>query len=105
MSLFKISIRFSIAFLIGTDGYNATTYITIYSAECLEQEIEFITNVFVENGYERKVLENIVKDQGKTNQKPKQKKEKYVSLPWIPGLSTKLRKVFKNIEHKQINVT
>ena len=70
---------------------------SICSAEYLEQEIEFIINVFVENGYERKVLENIVKDQGKTNQKPKQKKEKYVSLPWIPGLSSKLRKVFKNV--------
>ena len=70
---------------------------SICSAEYLNKEIEFIINVFVENGYERKVLENIVNSQSKPKRKENQTKKQYVSLPWIPGLSTKLRKVFKNV--------
>ena len=35
--------------------------------------------------------------QSKPKRKENQTKKQYVSLPWIPGLSTKLRKVFKNV--------
>ena len=63
----------------------------------MNDEIEFIISIFVENGYDRKLLENIVNNQKKPTQKKKQdNRKKYVSLPWIPGLSKKLKKSFKN---------
>lgn len=72
----------------------------------VDDEILFLIDVFVENGYERSVLENLVKStkEGVNNNKrdstggrhllPSTKL--FVSLPWIPGISPKLRKVFKN---------
>ena len=75
-------------------------YISRAKAICspvyLEQELDFIINVFVENGYERKVLKNIVKNHGRPKREEEQNKH-YVSLPWIPGLSTKLKKCFRNV--------
>ena len=67
----------------------------ICSAEYLQEEIKFIIDVFTENGYDKNVLENIVQNHGK--RKPKGRSDnKYVSLPYTPGISTQLKKVFRN---------
>ena len=54
-------------------------------------------SVFVENGYERKTLEKLVKAMEKQKSVKKSKPTKYTSLPWIPGLSQKLKKSFKKV--------
>ena len=70
---------------------------SICSPQYINEEIEFIINIFVENGYDRRVLENIVNNKNKRTQEKKQDtRKKYVSLPWIPGLSPKLKKSFRN---------
>ena len=68
----------------------------ICSKEYLDEEITFIKEIFIENGYEEVRLQELIKETeiGKTK-KNKPKDKKFTSLPWIPGLSQKLRKAFK----------
>ena len=67
---------------------------SICSPKYLKQEIEFLINIFVENGYDKKSLEKIVENSYKP--KPQfNRNNKFTSLPWIPGLSQKLKKSFK----------
>ena len=68
---------------------------SICSAEYLAEEINFIKNVFVENGYKVHHLNKIVEDMNKNKQKNTKKEQKFTSLPWIPEISNKLKKVFK----------
>ena len=68
---------------------------SICSPEYLAQEIDFLINVFIQNGYNRKKLEDIAKKEQKTKNKTKVP-SKYVSLPYLPGINRKLKKVFKN---------
>lgn len=66
---------------------------SICSKEYLQDEINFLINVFEENGYNRKTLENIVTNHNIS--KPKStNNNKYISLPWIPTIGPKLKKVF-----------
>lgn len=69
---------------------------SICSEEYLNEEIEFIVNIFVENGYDRKLLQNIVNNKNKSKPNNDQVRKPYVSLPWIPGINKKLRKSFEN---------
>jgi hypothetical protein len=71
----------------------------------IDDELSFLIDVFVENGYDRKNLEKLIKSTKKSvsNKKVLTKKQhslaspkSFVSLPWIPGISPKLRTVFKN---------
>ena len=79
----------------------------ICSKNYLEKELEFLTSVFLENGYEKKDLSKIIADirrkfneqdavqvEGEVDTKPT------VTLPWIPGVSPKLRKVYKKAGYK-----
>ena len=62
-------------------------------------EIKFIKNIFIENGYNEAKLNKIIKET--TIKKPKTKansKNRFTSLPWIPGLSQKLKRVFKQAD-------
>ena len=68
---------------------------SICSPEYLEKEFEFITDVFVENGYDKTYLKNIIANMDKPKHINNQIKGQYVSLPWLPGISNQLRKVFK----------
>ena len=68
---------------------------SICSAEYLAEEINFIKNVFVENGYKVHHLNKIVEDLNKSKHKNTEKEQKFTSLPWIPEISNKLKKVFK----------
>ena len=68
---------------------------SICSPNYVEEEINFIKNVFVENGYNIDQLDKIIYDMKNKKPSKKSKPSKYVSLPWIPGLSQKLKKSFK----------
>ena len=50
---------------------------SICSKEFLNEEINFLINVFVENGYNRKFLKNIVKNHGKQIRKSNINKNTY----------------------------
>ena len=68
----------------------------ICSKKYLEEEIDFIKQIFIENGYDKERLEKIVKDMEKPVSKRKDNEtKKYTSLPWIPGLSEELKKSFR----------
>ena len=78
---------------------------SICSEKYKQQEISFIKKIFVENGYEEAELDKIIKDMEKRktrndSNKKKEAEKRFVSLPWIPGLSQKLQKVFKKVDCK-----
>ena len=73
----------------------------ICSESYLAQEIEFLINVFAENGHGIVVLEKVAKEymNNVTSVKEKVnietiKNSKIVKLPWLPKLGPKLRKEF-----------
>ena len=70
---------------------------SICSNKYLPAELEFIKNVFIENGYDRGKLEKLIKETSKNNKKQVKDKKAthYTSLPWIPSLSQKLKKSFR----------
>ena len=72
---------------------------SICSKEFLQGEIEFITNVFFENGYDAKILKDTINNMNNPRINNRQEEKRYVSLPWLPQISTKLRKVFNKIGH------
>ena len=74
----------------------------ICSPQCLQEEIDFLIDMFVENGYDRKRFEDTVKSFTLTQSVPsdplsemEQQKKPIVKLPWIPKIGSKLRKSFK----------
>ena len=77
----------------------------ICSKQHLEEEIKFLIDVFVENGYSRKKIEKI--SQEYFSKKDEQKLEipsdqLTVKLPWIPIIGPKLRKTFKKKNIKTV---
>ena len=71
----------------------------ICSKEHLEEEIKFIKTIFVENGYDEKRLDKIIQNTEKRKARKKESSTtRYTSLPWIPGLSQKLKKVFRKAD-------
>ena len=69
----------------------------ICSEKYLDQEINFIKQIFIENGYDEAILDKIIQEtKTKKSRKKNDTDGKYTSLPWIPGLSQKLQRVFKN---------
>ena len=81
----------------------------ICSEKHLKGELEFLTNVFMENGYEEKTLRQIVKDVAtkinrdnapQSDEPTEETNLPTVTLPWIPGVSTKLKKVYRKAGYK-----
>ena len=84
----------------------------ICSEHHLNDELEFLIKVFMENGYEEATLKklcNEVKakinspptdllDSTETNDTPSQT----ITLPWIPGVSPKLKKAFRKAGYKVV---
>ena len=75
----------------------------------LSQEIEFLINVFAENGHSFTVLEKVTKEymNNTTSVKEKvnietNKNDKIVKLRWVPKLRPKLREEFKKFGIKTI---
>ena len=79
--------------------------IAICSEKYVNQEIDFLIKVFVENGYDKKDLIRMV-DQVKATQTQEQiisndtNPSQTISLPWIPGVSPKLKKVYRKAGYK-----
>ena len=73
----------------------------VCSSQHLDKEIDFLIEVFFENGHKRNDLERIAapfRDKcHATTREPStvQEKKPIVKLPWIPGLSVKLRRILK----------
>ena len=67
----------------------------ISSEEYLEEELNFLVAVFVENGYNEKSLRDIISSYKKPNSTTNKDSKKFVSLPFVKGVSNKLRKVFQ----------
>ena len=67
----------------------------ICSKEHLEEEIMFIKQIFIENGYAEDKLNKLIKEVEKKTKRNEAERKRYISLPWIPGLSQKLKKAYK----------
>ena len=81
----------------------------ICSAEFREKEVEFLVEVFVENGYKRENLLRIVEETKLTSTIPEVSNAtlpeetqpgETITLPWIPGVSPRLRKVYKKAGYR-----
>jgi len=69
----------------------------ICSEKYLEEELEFITKVFVENGYSEEILRKMILKYRSTKDKNKiiVQQKNFVSLPFVPNISYKLRRIFQ----------
>ena len=78
--------------------------ITICSNEYQNDELAFLKEVFCENGYVRADLERMVREILNKNHEVKSENDikPYVSLPWVPGLSVKLKKIYKKFGYKAV---
>ena len=73
----------------------------------LNNELEFLVRIFIENGYQEKVLRKLMKEVGdKINGAPdvdessSEETLPTITLPWIPTVSPKLRKVYRKAGYK-----
>ena len=81
------------------------------SQKYINEELKFLVDVFVENGYDmiklNKIIENV---KNKYNQPQSVSIEnsanenimQVITLPWIPGLSPKLRKIYRKAGYKTV---
>ena len=85
--------------------------LSICSRKYIDNEMEFLVNIFVENGYKRDDLEkmvNEIKNKNNEAQPVEQSSNEEspathtITLPWIPGVSTKLRKVYRKAGYKVV---
>ena len=87
--------------------------LSLCSKKYIEEEINFLIDVFVENGYEKEDLKKSIKEvQDKYNQVPVSTNDKRtnsendmiqtVTLPWIPGVSPRLKKVYQKAGYKAV---
>ena len=89
-------------------GFLSRAY-KICSERYIDEEIQFLIDVFTENGYERKTLEKITKHYFKelqnlafNNNNTSEDVNNIVKLPWIPIIGPKLRQAFKKKSIKTI---
>ena len=88
----------------------------ICSKNYLDEEIEFLKNVFKENGYKEEDLQKLI-DEVKSKQARDANGDRLeetnqttndtgsletISLPWIPGVSTRLKKAYKKAGYKVV---
>ena len=85
--------------------------IKICSEHYVEKELEFLVQVFIENGYKENDLKKAMNEiKSKLDQQNTATQDNNiesetcptVTLPWIPCLSTKLRKVYKKAGYKAV---
>ena len=85
--------------------------VSICSESYLDQEIDFLVNLFVENGYDKNDLTKIVhefksqrnqEEQANMDNDDSNQPSQTISLPWIPGVSPKLRKVYRKAGYKVV---
>ncbi|XP_057296292.1 uncharacterized protein LOC130625256 [Hydractinia symbiolongicarpus] len=82
---------------------------TICKGQHLEEEIQFLIKCFMENGYNEVELTKIEssyrqkRNEKQDNRNGQQQQDlRIVSLPWVPGLSPKLRKSFRKAGYKTV---
>ena len=74
----------------------------------LQSQIDFLIDIFTENGHNKNTLINIATEYLRNINKPKSndqnntKNTKNIKLPWVPILGSKLRKQFKNKDIKTV---
>ena len=88
----------------------------ICSKNYLDEEIEFLKYVFKENGYKEEDLQKLI-DEVKSKQARDANGDRLeetnqttndtgsletISLPWIPGVSTRLKKAYKKAGYKVV---
>lgn len=66
----------------------------ICSDHFLGEELEFLIAVFVQNGYDETKLRSIISNYNSAESKEGSEPKKYVSLPFIPNISKKIKNVF-----------
>ena len=72
--------------------------IKIYSEKCLRVEIEYLTDIFCENGRDRKTLQKIVNNFEKKTRSINNAnnnntaKKQTITFPWIPKIGPKIKK-------------
>ena len=66
----------------------------ICSEKYIKDELEFLISIFIENGYHESILRNIISNHGNSRDRPIKNQNNYVSFPYIPNLSKKLKKSF-----------
>ncbi|XP_047146242.1 uncharacterized protein LOC124819090 [Hydra vulgaris] len=78
----------------------------ICSQKHLQKEIDFLIDIFVENGHDKNILNNITIDYLKNVSKNTTFQpidtQPYIKLPWIPIFGPKLRKEFRKQNKKVI---
>ena len=84
----------------------------ICSDKYIKDELAFLKNVFVENGYKENILWKIIEEETSksTQQNTKKtssdcidtKQKQTISLPWIPGVSPKLSKAYRKAGYKVV---
>ena len=79
----------------------------ICSENYIEKELEFLISVFEENGYQKNELKKIIEDVRRRSNERREMQENReddslptVALPYIPGISVKLRKAFRKAGYK-----
>ena len=89
-------------------GFLSRAY-KICSERYIDKEIQFLIDVFTENGYEKKPLEKItnnylneLENPPVNNKYTSEDISKVVKLPWIPIIGPKLRQAFKKKNIKTI---
>ena len=84
------------------------TAYTVCKGQHQKDEIEFLVSCFTENGYDKDQLNEIVRlfEEKRSSNRPTVEEEnepnKIVTLPWIPGLSPKLRKTYRKHGYKAV---
>ena len=85
------------------------------SEQHIQHELDFLVNVFVENGYSKPMLLEVIKQfkqirnarntEAVTEEQPRAddtERQKVVKLPWIPVLSLKLKRAFRKAGLKAV---
>ena len=79
----------------------------ICSEEHVKSEVEFLVNVFIENGYDERTLRKLTREVESKVQTPTElpssrndDEKATIVLPWIPGVSPKLRKAYRQAGYK-----
>ena len=86
-------------------GFLSRAY-KICTEKHLQSEIDFLIDIFTENGHNRNTLTNIATEYLRNINKPKSNDQNNnkntIKLPWVPILGPKLRKEFKKKKIKTV---
>ena len=77
----------------------------MFCKKYIKEEIQFLVNMFVENGHKRTFLEALVKDyNAKKKNSDNRNYTNTKKIPWVPNIEPKIRKEFKRV-NKDISFT